>query len=119
MPQGLYSQAILAEGCRLLFISGQVPVDDQGQLVGHGDIEAQTRQVFRNLRLILESAGGTLADIVKWTIYDTDVVRHQAALRKVREEIFGGSYPASTKIEVQRLAEPGWLIEIDAIAVLA
>jgi enamine deaminase RidA (YjgF/YER057c/UK114 family) len=101
----------------MIFISGQVAVDAAGQLVGVGDVELQARQVFSNIGKILSSAGADLTDIVKWTIYDTDIDGHAAAIGRVRDEIFGGAFPASTKIEVKRLAHPGWLLEIDAIAV--
>ena len=117
-PVGHYSQGVLASGSRLLFIAGQVSVDEYGRVVGTGDIEAQTRQIMKNIEAIVRAAGGTMDDIVELTIYDTDVDSHGEISRKVRDEFLGSDFPAGTRLEVKRLVHPDYLIEISAIAVL-
>lgn len=124
-PQGLpktmgpYSQCTVGEGAKWVFIAGQVPQDAKGKLVGKGDIVAQTAQVLSNLRTAVEAAGGTVADICKITIFltalDDEAYRSVA---EARRKFFGGDYPASTLVEVKRLASPDWLIEIEAFAVI-
>jgi enamine deaminase RidA (YjgF/YER057c/UK114 family) len=118
-PVGHYSHCVLVDGARTVFVAGQVAVDANGDVVGVGDIEAQCRQVFANIRMVLRSVGADLADIVKWTIYDTDVDAHYEALSKVREELMQGVYPASTKVQVARLGDPRWLLEVDVIAAIS
>jgi 2-iminobutanoate/2-iminopropanoate deaminase len=117
-PLGPYSHAALASGSRLLFIGGQVAVNVGGELVGRRDPEAQTRQILMNIQAIIEAAGGTMRDIVMWTWYDVDIQKHQAANRRVRMEFIGSEPPPATKVEVQALADPDYLMEVDAIAVL-
>jgi len=116
---GPYSQCVAGEGRRMVFISGQVPEDSQGNLVGAGDIGAQTRQVLANIKLAVEAAGGNISDICKITILIVvlDDTAYEAVARE-REKFFGGNYPSSTLMEVSRLASPGWLIEIEAYAVI-
>jgi len=101
----------------LLFISGLTATDDKGNIVGEGDIVAQTRQIFEKIKQILEAAGGSLDDIVKTVDYiiTTDGYRGTA---DVRREYFHNGFPAATGIVVKELLRPGALIEIDAIAVL-
>jgi reactive intermediate/imine deaminase len=118
-PMGPYSQGVVATGRKLVFISGQVPQDSKGDLVGRDDIDAQTRQVLTNLRNILEEIGGTLSDIVKITVFMVETTA--AALEtvaRVREEFFGSDFPASTLVAVKSLASPDWLVEMEAFAVL-
>lgn len=118
-PMGPYSQGVLTTGRKLIFISGQVPQDANGNLVGKGDIEAQTRQVFSNIKAMVEGAGGSVADIVKITIFMVGITPSAyEAVGRVRREFFGGDYPASTMVEVKRLVSTDWLIEIEAWAVL-
>jgi reactive intermediate/imine deaminase len=116
-PISHYAHAVLAEG-QLLFVSGVVPVDRQGRLVGGGDVVAQARAVFANLGAVLAAAGATLADVVKVTIFLTDV-DDRPRINPVREEVFGAVRPASTLVEVSRLAVEGARLEVEAIAVLA
>ena len=123
-PDGLqnnpaYSHVVVASGARTIYISGQVALDDAGALVGAGDLGAQTAQVMRNLRIALEAAGATFADVVKITTY---VVGYTPEMRPVIAAVRAphfpeGEPPASTLVGVQALAAPGWLIEIEAIAV--
>jgi len=111
-PISHYTDAVQAGD--LLFVSGCVPVDADGNLVA-GDVVAQTQQVFRNIALVLEAAGVGFADVVKVTVFLTDI-GDRAAVNAVRQEVFGASRPASTLVEVSRLAIPGALIEVEAIA---
>ena len=101
----------------LLFVSGFVPVDGEGRLVGGDDVVAQVRQVFANLAAVLGAAGATFADVVKVTVYLTDIA-DRARINPVRQEIFGDTRPASTLVEVSALVVPGAKVEIDAVAVL-
>jgi reactive intermediate/imine deaminase len=101
----------------LLFLSGFVPVDGEGRLVGGEDVVAQVRQVFANLAAVLEAAGVTFGDVVKVTVYLTDI-SDRARINPVRQEVFGATRPASTLVEVSALVVPGAKVEIDAIAVL-
>ena len=100
-----------------LYISGQVALDLGGKLVGRGDIEAQARQVFGNLKAIVEEAGGSLANVVKITTLLTHFGSTEA-YRKVRAEFFPAAPPASTLHVISSLADKDFLIEVEAIAVL-
>lgn len=99
----------------LLFVSGCVPTDGRGNVVGGDDVAAQARQVFENIGVVLAAAGATFADVAKVTVYLTDV-DDRAAINPVRQEVFGDAKPASTLVEVSRLAIPGIKIEVEAIA---
>jgi 2-iminobutanoate/2-iminopropanoate deaminase len=110
----------LAQGRQIgntIYVSGQIGYDAGGKLVGEGDIKAQTRQAFENIRTILESAGSSLRDVVKITTYITDRTKFMDMLA-ARSDIFGNEPPASTAVVVQALAFPELLIEVDAIAVM-
>src|SRR5437588_47925 len=95
----------------LLFVSGCVAVDGEGRLVGGDDVVAQTRQVFANVGRILAGAGATFADVLKVTVFLTDI-DDRARINPVRQEVFGEARPASILIEVSRLAVPGAKVEI-------
>ena len=110
-----YSRAVRVGD--FLFISGQISEDSKGRIVGEGDFEKQTRQAFENLRAVVNAEGGTLEDIVKMTIYLTDM-SNLAKFRKIRSEYFKRDYPASTLIEVKGLISKKLLVVIDAIAAL-
>jgi enamine deaminase RidA (YjgF/YER057c/UK114 family) len=113
-----YTQAIKVTGAQsILFISGQVDYDAKGQPGHPGDITAQARAVFSALKAQVEAAGGSMASIVKINTYLVDV-RHRGDVAVVREEFFGKKTPASTMVGVTALALPGWLIEVEAIAVI-
>lgn len=101
----------------LIFLSGQLPRDASGNLVGAGDMAEQTRQCIRNMRTVLESAGATLDDIVSIVVYTTDM-RQFREIVAARTEFFVAKLPTSTIVEVNHLAEPGLLIEFQAIAAL-
>ena len=107
----------VARAGNTLYIAGQVALDRDNRLVGEGDIEAQVRQVYANLRAILEELGGTLASVVKFTTYLASR-QHLEAFRKVRNEVLREPFPPNTLVFVQGLARPEYLVEIEAIAVL-
>jgi 2-iminobutanoate/2-iminopropanoate deaminase len=113
-PISHYTDAVRAGN--LLFVSGCVPVDGDGRLVP-GDVVAQTRQVFANVAAVLAAAGAGFGDVVKVTVFLVDVDDREA-VNTVREEVFGAARPASTLVEVSRLAVPGAHIEVEAVALL-
>ena len=114
-PISHYTDAVRAGD--LVFVSGIVAVDREGQLVGGADVVAQARQVFHNLREVLAAAGCGFEDVVKVTIYLTDV-DDRPSINPVRQEVFGEARPASTLVEVPRLAVPGAKIEIECVALV-
>lgn len=116
-PFGPFVQLTTAEPGRLVFVSGAVAFDEDGKVVGEGDIVAQTRQVMENLLIALEAAGAGFGDVVKITNYVTDASEYPK-IAPVREEYLKEPYPASTLIEVKSLIYPELLIEIEAIAVV-
>lgn len=115
-PISHYTDAVRAEG-PLLFVSGVVPVDGAGRLVGGDDVVAQARQVFSNLGAVLAAGGATFADVVKVTVFLTDV-DDRARINVVRQEAFGEARPASTLVEIAALAIPGARIEVEAVALV-
>lgn len=114
-PLSHYTDAVRAGD--LLFVSGIVPVDEAGQLVGGEDVVAQATQVFESLRLVLAAAGAGPSDVVKVTVFLTDV-DDRAKINPVRQAFFAEARPASTLVEISRLAVPGAKIEVEAVAVL-
>jgi 2-iminobutanoate/2-iminopropanoate deaminase len=113
-----YSQGVKVTGAQtILFLAGQVAYDDKGNPAHRGDFAAQARAVFRAVKAQVEAGGGTMQSIVKLNTYLTDI-RHRADLIPVREEFFGKKGPASTLVAVAALAQPDWLIEVEAIAVV-
>lgn len=115
-PAGIFSPGVKVGAGNLIFVSGQVARNAAGEIVGQGDIRAQTRQALENVKAVLEAAGARLDDIVKVTVFVTDVTQF-AAIHEVRAEYFKRDYPASTLVEVKGLVSPELLIEIEAIAV--
>ena len=116
-PFGIFSSAAWQPEGRVLHISGHVSQDADGRTVGQGDMEAQTRQVLENIRDVLTSVGGTMDDVVKVTVFVTDVAEI-SKIHAVRSEFFNKPYPASTLVQVAQLIDPDWLIEIEAVAVV-
>jgi reactive intermediate/imine deaminase len=112
-PISHYADAVVAGDT--LYISGIVPVDADGALVGGDDVVAQVRQVFAIMGRVLEAAGASAGDVVKVTIYLLDI-DDRPKINPVRQEFFGSARPASTLVEVSRLAVPGALVEIEAVA---
>ena len=112
---GPYSQAIAATGARLVFCSGQIPLDPASGALVAGDIEAETRQVLANLKAVLAAAGLGLEHVARTTIYLTDLCDFQR-VNAVYGEALGGHLPARSTIQVAALPR-GARVEIDAIAV--
>jgi enamine deaminase RidA (YjgF/YER057c/UK114 family) len=113
-----YSQGIrVTQAGTMLFLSGQVAYTAEGGVAFRGDFKAQARGAFEAIKALIESQGGTMADIVKITTFVTDM-RYRADLAPIREEFLGKKGPASTLVEISQLAHPDWMIEIEAVAVL-
>jgi enamine deaminase RidA (YjgF/YER057c/UK114 family) len=113
-----YAQAVRVEGGRtLLYIAGQVAYAADGGAAHAGDFPAQARAALQAVKDQVEAGGGTLKDIVKVNTYLTDI-RHRAQYGPIREEFFGKKMPAHTLVAVAALAQPEFLIEIEAVAVL-
>ena len=119
-PTG-YSHVAKVNKGTLVYIAGQVSSDASGKLVGEGDFEAQAERVFANVKLAVEAAGATMADIVKMNTYIVAAVdpADVPKMRAVRGRYFGsGTPPASTLVYVSRLAQPGWMIEVEVVAAI-
>jgi enamine deaminase RidA (YjgF/YER057c/UK114 family) len=113
----LYTHVVVAETQKLIFISGQLARDKSGNIVGPRDMRAQVRQVGENLRAALEAAGASLENLVKTTTFVTDIdefFRHV----DIRHDYLGVALPASTTVEVRRLAHPDLMVEIEAVAIM-
>lgn len=124
-PPGLaksprYSHVAEVTRGRLILISGQVAQDSNGNIVGAGDMAAQTRQVFENLNTALKAAGASWKDVVKLTSFIVDVSKNIEAYREVRQEYLRGiaTPPTSTTVGVPALVRGDYLLEVEAIAVL-
>ena len=118
-PSGHFSQATMIEAKgRLVFISGMTSRRADGTIAGVGNIEEQTKQVCENLKAAGEEAGGTLDDVCRVDVYVRNM-EHFDQIHKVRREYFKAPAPASTMVEVCKMTSPEYLIEINAIAVLA
>jgi len=116
-PRPRYAQGVLTEGGRLLFIAGQTASDAAGEVVGKGDIEAQTERVFENLGAVLAAADASFDNLVMTTTYLTDI-KYREAYNKVRLKYYRTSPPTSTLLVVKALGHVDFLIEIDGIAVI-
>lgn len=114
-PAGIFSNCLVVD--RQVFLSGMTAGGPDGKAIGGNSMEAQAREVFARIRHLLEAAGATMADIVKLTVYVTDIGR-RAEIGKVRAEVFPGDKPCSTLVEVKALVTPDLLIEIDAVAII-
>jgi|SRR5687767_1099583 enamine deaminase RidA (YjgF/YER057c/UK114 family) len=115
---GTYTPVVTVQGGKMIYISGQVPLDERGQLVGGTDLKAQTEQVYRNLGLALTGAGATFSDVVKITTY---VVNYKPEYRSLMHEVRSRHFskenpPASTLVGVQSLATAAILVEVEAVA---
>ena len=106
----------LVKASNLMFIAGQVALDGEGNVVGEGDMVAQVRQVLENMKTVLASEGADFSNVVKINIFTTDIDRFRDAA-DVRREYFRGNPPASTLVQIERLARPVFLVEIEAIAI--
>lgn len=122
-PQGIatprgYSHVAVVESGRTVYIAGQVALDEQGELVGANDVRAQAERVFANLNAAVMAAGGTFHDIVKLTYYLTDI-GDLPVMREVRDKYVNLAHPpVSTALQVSRLFQPVFLVEVEAIAIV-
>jgi 2-iminobutanoate/2-iminopropanoate deaminase len=114
-PISHFTDAVRAGG--FLHVSGIVAVDGEGELVGGDDVVAQTRQVLDNMRAVLAAGGCRFEDVVKVTIFLTDI-DDRPKINPLRQEAFGAALPASTLVEVPRLAVPGAKVEIECVALV-
>jgi 2-iminobutanoate/2-iminopropanoate deaminase len=114
-PMSHFTDAVRAGG--FVYVSGVIAVDREGRLVGGDDVVAQTRQVFENMRAVLSSAGCGFEDVVKVTIFLTDIA-DRPLINPVRQGVFGATRPASTLVEVSRLAVDGAKVEIECVALV-
>ncbi len=118
-PNGVFSQATTIEATgRLVFVSGMTARRPDGSIAGVGDIREQTRQVCENVKAAVEAAGGTLADVCRVDVYVRNM-EDFAKIHEIRAQYFEEPLPASTMVEVSKLANPDYLIEISAIAVVS
>ncbi len=118
-PKG-YSQSVEVDlgNCRMVLISGQLSLDKEGNIIGKNNLEKQTEQVFLNLKTIVEDAGGTMENIVKTGVFITDISQLDI-LRKVRNRFINvQNPPASTLLQISKLAADDFLIEIEATAII-
>ncbi len=121
-PSGVHRTSGYSHAARIgdqLFVSGQVAQDERGEIVGRGDARAQTEQIYKNLKDVLEACGSAMELVGKITVYTNDIA-HRAAIRAVRDAVFGpiGHFPAATFVVVSALAEPEYLVEIEAVAAI-
>lgn len=121
-PEGLskptgYTHVVEVTGGRTLYVSGQIALDRTGALIGKGDLKAQTQQVFENLKVALAASGATFDNVVKITVFMTDA-SEIATFREVRDRYLTRDLPASSLVQVSRLARQDLLIEVEAIAVV-
>jgi 2-iminobutanoate/2-iminopropanoate deaminase len=116
-PRPRYSQGILTDGGKVLFIAGQTASDSNGNVVGKGDIKAQTRQVFANIKAVLEASDASFDNLVMTTTYITDR-KYREGYNEVRRDIYKKDPPTSTLVIVSGLANEDYLIEIAGIAVI-
>lgn len=116
-PRPRYTQAVQTKGGKLLFIAGQTASDKDGKVVGKGNIEAQTEQVYANIQAVLKKAGGTIDNLVMTTTYIVDR-KYREGYNAVRMKQYKKKSPTSTLVIVKGLANPDYLIEISGIAVI-
>jgi 2-iminobutanoate/2-iminopropanoate deaminase len=113
-----YTQGIkVTQAQTILFLSGQVAYTHDGGVACPGDFKGQARGAYQAIKALVESQGGTMANVIKITTYVTNM-HYRVDLAPIREEFFGKKGPASTLVEIPSLAHPDWMIEIEAIAVI-
>jgi enamine deaminase RidA (YjgF/YER057c/UK114 family) len=117
VPRGSYSLVAVAQPGRMVFVAGQTASDPLGNVVGIGDVRAQTRYIIEKIQRAVEAAGGTMNDVVAMSVFTTDV-RYHRDINEVRREILGANFPTSTMVQVVALARPELLLEINATAVI-
>ena len=114
--EGLHAQAVMVSGHRSIYVSGQVAVDADGQVIGN-DVATQSRAVFERISSLLGELGATLDDVVKITAFLTDMSEY-GSFSAARAEFFPGRKPASSTVGVKALSQPAFLIEIEAVAAI-
>ncbi len=112
-----YSHGIIVEAGRTLYVAGQTARDREGNIVYRGDAAGQTRQALENMKRIVEGAGGRMEDVAKTTVFITDI-KYRDEVGRVRKEFFKGEPPANTLLVISGLADPAFLVEIEAIVPL-
>jgi reactive intermediate/imine deaminase len=117
-PTGYTHVVEVSGAAKMVYVSGQIAFDAQGNVVGAGDMKAQAEQVFKNLDAALTAAGAKFSDIVKMNTYITDMDK-APAVREVRARYFGDTTPASTFVKVAGLVRPELMLEIEVIAAVA
>jgi 2-iminobutanoate/2-iminopropanoate deaminase len=117
MRRGAYSSGVEAPSGRTIYVSGQVSLDAEGNVVGEGDVRLQTETVLEHVKTVVEEAGGGMGDIVKVTVFITDMGLYDE-IHEVRRRYFEEPFPASSMVEVSALIDPRLLIEIEAVAVV-
>jgi enamine deaminase RidA (YjgF/YER057c/UK114 family) len=117
VPRGSYSLVAISQPGRMVFIAGQTASNPEGNVVGIGDVRAQTRYIIEKIQRAVEAAGGTINDVVALSVFTTDV-RYHRDINEVRREVLGSNFPTSTMVQVVALARPELLLEINAIAVI-
>jgi enamine deaminase RidA (YjgF/YER057c/UK114 family) len=116
--RNIYSQVVKATGGTHIHIAGTVPFDENQKVVGEGDMKTQVLKVLDNLRISLAAAGAKPSDVVRINVFATDVEAYVAVGSPEVIAFFGNTKPASTTVQVPRLVHPGWLVEIEATAIL-
>ncbi|WJY20781.1 RidA family protein [Fontisubflavum oceani] len=114
-PFGAFSQVVIAGEGQVVHLKGQVALDQDGEIVGAGDMAAQTKQVLENIKTLLASLGGRLSDVVSLTQYTTDLGDFME-MGALRATYFAAPYPVTTTVEVAALYHPDLLLEIQAVA---
>jgi len=114
-PTGYTHIVEVTDPGKTIYIAGQIALDKDGNLVGAGDMKAQAEQVFKNLEAALAAAGAKFSDVVKMNTYVTDMEK-APAVREVRARYFGEITPASTLVQVVKLARPELMLEVEVIA---
>jgi enamine deaminase RidA (YjgF/YER057c/UK114 family) len=117
-PFGAFSMAVLQGDGQVVHLKGQVSLDPSGAVVGAGDMRGQVRRVLENIRLVLDSMGGTMADIISLVHYATDIDAFMAT-GDIRQQLFVAPFPVTTTVQVERLYHPDLMIEITAVAEIA
>jgi 2-iminobutanoate/2-iminopropanoate deaminase len=117
VPRGSYSLVAIAQPGRMVFIAGQTASDPQGNVVGLGDVRAQTRYILEKIKRAVEAAGGTIHDVVAMNVFTTDV-RYHRDINETRRVVLGSDFPTTSKVQVVALALPELLLEINATAVI-
>lgn len=114
-PKALFPHAVSVEGGKVLYLSGQLSLDRDGNFIGKGDMRAQYTLVCENLKAVLEDAGSSMDKIVKMNTFVTDMAAHMECL-DLRAKYFGDPWPTSTTVEISKLAIPDALVEIEVVA---